>query len=187
MQNNLRKILRDNPVIPVVTIDNLDVIDEMINTLVQKGIACIEVTLRTNIAWEAIAYIQEHYKHKILVGVGTVINVNQIQKCIDREVDFMVSPGFSPRLLEACLKTDIPFLPGVSSASDIIYCQENGFNFLKFYPAQLNGGIKALTNFLAVFPEVKFCATGGINEDNFEQYLQLDNVLAVGGSWLLKK
>ena len=186
IQKNLHNILLENPLIPVVTIDKLESIDEMVNRLFQKGINCIEITLRTKIAWQAVEYIQEKYGEQILVGVGTVIDVKQVQTSVSQAVDFMVSPGFSPKLLEASLKTDIPFLPGVASASEIIYCQENGFHLLKFYPAELNGGTKALSNFLSVFPDVKFCATGGVNQDNFDQYLKLDNVLAVGGSWLIK-
>ena len=186
MQNNIQQILEANTIIPVVTINDLDEIKGIMDKLSEKEINCIEVTLRTPVSLEAISIISNEYGTDFSVGVGTIISQNQVQACIALDVDFMVSPGMSFQLIEEMQKSGIPFIPGVSTPSEIISASEQGCQFQKFFPANLFGGIKALKTYQSVFPKVKFCPTGGINEDNMEDYLKLGNVVSIGGSWLLK-
>ena len=186
VQNNIQFLLKQNSIIPVVTINDMDEIEPIIYSLLDKNIKCIEVTLRTEIAFEAIEFIKNSYGEKICVGAGTVVNIQQIDKLEKIGVDFIVCPGFSSELVKSLLNCKIPFLPGVSTPSDIILGIGMGLKFFKFFPANLFGGISALKTYQLVFPEVSFCPTGGINKDSFNEYLELENVLSVGGSWMVK-
>ncbi len=186
MQNNIEKILKENPLIPVVTIDDEAELDAIYQKLKAKNISAIEITLRTEYAWEAIKVFKEKYGNEFKVGVGTIINAEQIQKSIDLRVDFMVSPGLTTSMIQLLDFSGIPFITGVSTPSEIIRGIEIGWEFFKFFPADLFGGAKALKAYGAIFRNIKFCPTGGISESNYKEYLELDNVLAVGGSWLAK-
>jgi len=186
MQNNIEEILLSNPLIPVVTIHKLEEIAPMYERLTKQGINCIEITLRTEFAWEAIALFKSRYKDNFKVGVGTITKPEHIKRCVELEVDFMVSPGLCPSLIDSYQKCGIPFLPGVSTPSEIMHAMELGWRYLKFFPAHLFGGVKALKTYSAVFEEVKFCPTGGVSEENLQTFLELPNVLSVGGSWLAK-
>lgn len=187
MQNNIEKILANNPLIPVVTISSLDEIDSIANTLKERDVSCIEITLRTEIAWEAIRAFKSRYGDHFSVGVGTIKNSSDVAQCIEIGVDFMVSPGLTPVLATAFEESEIPFIAGVSTPSEIMCGMERGWQFFKFFPANLFGGLGALKAYGGLFPEVKFCPTGGINASNYSEYLELNNVLSVGGSWLLSK
>ena len=156
------------------------------NEILDKNIKCIEVTLRTKVAFEAIEFIKKNYGNKICVGVGTVINIEQIHRLEKIGVDFIVSPGITKELAKELLISKIPFIPGISTPSDIILGLSMGLRFFKFFPANLFGGIPALKTYQYVFPNVVFCPTGGINEDSYLEYLELENVLSVGGSWMMK-
>ena len=186
VQNNIESILNQHSVIPVVTINNLYEIPDKINSILDKNIKCIEVTLRTKVAFEAIEFIRKNYGHKICVGIGTVINKEQINRAVKIGVDFIVSPGISEVLIRELIDSKIPFIPGISTPSDIILGLGMGLRFFKFFPANLFGGIPALKTYQVVFPNVGFCPTGGINEDSYAEYLKLENVLSVGGSWMMK-
>ena len=186
MQNNIEAVLKDNPLIPVVTIESEDQIQSTFDKLRSQGVNCIEITLRTDFAWNAIEIFKKQYSEGFQVGVGTITNVEQVQKCKELNVDFMVSPGLTNKLAQELDKSGIPFLPGVSTPSEIIQAMEYGWKFFKFFPANLFGGIDALKTYGSVFPEVKFCPTGGISESNHKDFLALKNVLSVGGSWLTK-
>jgi 2-dehydro-3-deoxyphosphogluconate aldolase/(4S)-4-hydroxy-2-oxoglutarate aldolase len=186
VQNNIESILNQNSIIPVVTINNINEIAPKINFILNKNIKCIEVTLRTKVAFEAIEFIKKNYGHKISVGIGTVINIEQIHRAVKIGVDFIVSPGISEDLARELINSKIPFITGISTPSDIILGLSMGLRFFKFFPANLFGGIPALKTYQFVFPNVRFCPTGGINEDSYAEYLELENVLSVGGSWMLK-
>jgi 2-dehydro-3-deoxyphosphogluconate aldolase/(4S)-4-hydroxy-2-oxoglutarate aldolase len=186
MQNNIENILKNNPLIPVVTIESLDEIEGIYKKLVSQNVRCIEITLRTDVAWEAISVFKTKYGSEFKIGVGTIICVEDILKCIKMNVDFMVSPGYSTLMVEQFEISGIPFLPGVSTPGEITQGIENGWRFFKFFPADLFGGINALKTYGNVFQNVKFCPTGGINQENHLSFLALENVLSVGGSWLLK-
>jgi 2-dehydro-3-deoxyphosphogluconate aldolase/(4S)-4-hydroxy-2-oxoglutarate aldolase len=186
VQNNIASILAKNPIIPVVTINKLEEIDGIVHALLEKNIHCIEVTLRTTIAFEAIQVIKEKYASELSVGVGTVISSAQIQMAKQVGVDFIVSPGISKELAQELMDSKIPFIPGVATPSDIILGLQMGWNFFKFFPANLFGGLPALKTYQLVFPNVVFCPTGGINETTYPDYLALENVQSVGGSWMIK-
>jgi len=187
VQNGIEKILKENSLIPVVTIANQEELDNIYLGLKEKGVFVVEITLRTDFVWEAIQLFKEKYGHEFCVGVGTIVSREQIQKCVDLKVDFMISPGLTTTLAESFHQSGIPFLAGVATPSEIIKGMELGCEYFKFFPAELFGGLKALKAYKSIFGNVKFCPTGGVNEDNYQEYLALDNVLAVGGSWLTKK
>ncbi|MEX6626481.1 bifunctional 4-hydroxy-2-oxoglutarate aldolase/2-dehydro-3-deoxy-phosphogluconate aldolase [Tenacibaculum salmonis] len=186
IQNNIREILKNNPVIPVVTFNSLDEIPQTVEKLLSKGIKCIEITLRTPISFEAIAKVKEEYGDVLQVGVGTVIHKNQIQKVKDLKADFIVSPGISKEMASDLEESDIPFIPGVTSPSEIMLGLSLGWDTFKFFPANLFGGTTALKTYYNVFPKVKFCPTGGVNEKTVAEYQSLSNVISVGGSWMMK-
>lgn len=186
MQNNILSILEHNSLIPVVTVHSIDELENIFDQLTAQQVYCIEITLRTNVAWEAIRIAKEKYGDRFKIGVGTITAAEAIEKCVAHQVDFMVSPGLSPGLIEPFVKSGIPFLPGVSTPSEIIFGMELGWQYFKFFPANLFGGINALKTYGAIFPTVTFCPTGGINGDNYKDYLNLPNVKAIGGSWLVK-
>jgi 2-dehydro-3-deoxyphosphogluconate aldolase/(4S)-4-hydroxy-2-oxoglutarate aldolase len=186
MQNNILDILKKHPVIPVVSIYKEEEIDDIYNALKKKGISCIEITLRTEYAWNAVQEFKQRYGEHMDIGVGTIISVEQINRCADLKVDFMVSPGLTSTMVQNLEHSGIPFIPGVATPSEIIRGMEIGWRYFKFFPANLYGGIEALKSYGSVFNEVKFCPTGGINESNYQEYLSLDNVISVGGSWVIK-
>jgi 2-dehydro-3-deoxyphosphogluconate aldolase/(4S)-4-hydroxy-2-oxoglutarate aldolase len=184
-QNNIQEVLKNHPLIPVVTIHSEAEIEEIINALRSRNVYCIEVTLRTDFAFEALRIIKEKYTD-ITLGVGTVISTEQIDELVKIGVDFVVSPGLTSKLYYHFMASKLPFIPGVSTPSEIIQAVEYGCDTLKFFPANLFGGIMALKTYGNVFPSVKFCPTGGVSESTFEEYLALDNIISVGGSWMVK-
>ena len=186
IQNNIESILSQHSVIPVVTINDMNEIVPKINSILNKNIKCIEVTLRTKVAFEAIEFIKKNYGNSICVGVGTVINIEQIHRAEKIGVDFIVSPGISEELIRELINSKIPFIQGIATPSDIILGLGMGLSFFKFFPANLFGGIPALKTYQFVFPNVSFCPTGGIDEESYLEYLKLENVLSVGGSWMMK-
>ena len=186
MQNNIEEILQANTIIPVVTIKHEAEIDAIYQTLSSKGIQCIEITLRTEYAFEAIAEYKKRYGSEFKVGVGTVISEGQVNKCIELNVDFIVSPGLTENLAKVLRASKIPFLPGAVTPSEIISGQELGVEYFKFFPANLFGGLETLRAYAIVFKGVKFCPTGGVNESNYQDFLKLENVVSVGGTWVLK-
>lgn len=186
IQNNIISILKDHPLIPVVTINSENEIDTIVKKLIARDIHCIEVTLRTDFAFEALKLIKKRYSDHITVGVGTVISNHQIEQIKAIDVDFIVSPGLTSELYNNLAASSIPFIPGVTTPSEIMQAIEFGCEAVKFFPANLFGGIKALKTYANVFPQVKFCPTGGINEATHAEYLALNNVLSVGGSWMVK-
>ena len=185
-QNNIQGILSKHKIVPVVTINSINEVDGIIEKLQSNGINCIEVTLRTEVAFEAIAMIKNKYGTTIDVGIGTVVNEDQINKAKQIGVDFMVSPGINQNLAEAFQKSGIAFILGVATPSEIILALQLGWTTLKFFPANLFGGIDALKTYGNVFPNVQFCPTGGVNENTYLDYLNLKNVICVGGSWMMK-
>lgn len=186
IQNNIESVLKKHSIIPVVTVTDLSEIDFTISTLLSKKINCVEVTLRTPIAFEAIKEIKNKFGNELSVGVGTIVSIENIQMAIECGVDFMVSPGMNKELVMAMRDSTIPFIPGVATPSDIMLGMALDCQFLKFFPANLFGSVAALKTYQQVFPNVQFCPTGGLTEITYLEYLQLTNVLSVGGSWMLK-
>jgi len=185
-QFGIRQLLRRHPIVPVVDVEDATAIVPIIEWLKLNGIQCIEITLRTEQAMATISKALEVAPYNFDVGVGTIVNAEQVQQCTQLGVDFMVSPGLTPTLGHAFEKARLPFLPGVMTASEVIAAQEMGYDTLKLYPFNIAGGLLALRHYRRVFPNIQFCPTGGINADNYQQISEEANVICVGGSWVLK-
>ncbi|TPI04848.1 bifunctional 4-hydroxy-2-oxoglutarate aldolase/2-dehydro-3-deoxy-phosphogluconate aldolase [Helicobacter pylori] len=186
MQDKIIEVLQISPIIPVVVIENIKDAVPLVQSLVEGGIHIIEVTLRSSCALEAIELIAKNVP-KMRVGVGTILNPTQLEQAQNRGAEFLISPGLTIKLLEYAKKKDMPLIPGVSSSSEVMQALELGYSALKFFPAEYCGGVKLLNAFNGPFKGVKFCPTGGISTDNMRSYLNLENVLCVGGSWLTPK
>ncbi|WP_124732958.1 bifunctional 4-hydroxy-2-oxoglutarate aldolase/2-dehydro-3-deoxy-phosphogluconate aldolase [Helicobacter pylori] len=186
MQDKIIEVLQISPIIPVVVIENIKDAVPLAQSLVEGGIQIIEVTLRSSCALEAIELIAKNVP-KMRVGTGTILNPTQLEQAQNRGAEFLISPGLTIKLLEHAKKKDMPLIPGVSSSSEVMQALELGYNALKFFPAEYCGGVKLLNAFNGPFKGVKFCPTGGISTDNMHSYLNLENVLCVGGSWLTPK
>ncbi|GAA7678284.1 bifunctional 4-hydroxy-2-oxoglutarate aldolase/2-dehydro-3-deoxy-phosphogluconate aldolase [Helicobacter pylori] len=186
MQDKIIEVLQISPIIPVVVIENIKDAVPLAQSLVEGGIHIIEVTLRSSCALETIELIAKNVP-KIRVGAGTILNPTQLEQAQNRGAEFLISPGLTIKLLEYAKKKDMPLIPGVSSSSEVMQALELGYNALKFFPAEYCGGVKLLNAFNGPFKGVKFCPTGGISIDNMRSYLNLENVLCVGGSWLTPK
>ncbi|WQW07467.1 bifunctional 4-hydroxy-2-oxoglutarate aldolase/2-dehydro-3-deoxy-phosphogluconate aldolase [Helicobacter pylori] len=186
MQDKIIEILQISPIVPVVVIENIKDAVPLAQSLIEGGIPIIEVTLRSSCALEAIELIAKNVP-KMHVGTGTILNLTQLEQAQNRGAEFLISPGLTIKLLEHAKKKDMPLIPGVSSSSEVMQALELGYNALKFFPAEYCGGVKLLNAFNGPFKGVKFCPTGGISVDNMRSYLNLENVLCVGGSWLTPK
>ncbi|MFP6310178.1 bifunctional 4-hydroxy-2-oxoglutarate aldolase/2-dehydro-3-deoxy-phosphogluconate aldolase [Helicobacter pylori] len=186
MQDKIIEILQISPIVPVVVIENIKDAVPLAQSLIEGGIPIIEVTLRSSCALEAIELIAKNVP-KMRVGAGTILNLTQLEQAQNRGAEFLISPGLTIKLLEHAKKKDMSLIPGVSSSSEVMQALELGYNALKFFPAEYCGGVKLLNAFNGPFKGVKFCPTGGISADNMRSYLNLENVLCVGGSWLTPK
>ncbi|WRD80676.1 bifunctional 4-hydroxy-2-oxoglutarate aldolase/2-dehydro-3-deoxy-phosphogluconate aldolase [Helicobacter pylori] len=186
MQDKIIEVLQISPIVPVVVIENIKDAVPLAQSLVEGGIHIIEVTLRSSCALEAIELIAKNVL-KMRVGAGTILNPTQLEQAQNRGAEFLISPGLTIKLLEHAKKKDMPLIPGVSSSSEVMQALELGYSALKFFPAEYCGGVKLLNAFNGPFKGVKFCPTGGISADNMHSYLNLENVLCVGGSWLTPK
>ncbi|GAA6855392.1 bifunctional 4-hydroxy-2-oxoglutarate aldolase/2-dehydro-3-deoxy-phosphogluconate aldolase [Helicobacter pylori] len=186
MQDKIIEILQISPIVPVVVIEDIKDAVPLAQSLIEGGIQIIEVTLRSSCALEAIELIAKNVP-KMHVGAGTILNPAQLEQAQNRGAEFLISPGLTIKLLEYAKKKDMPLIPGVSSSSEVMQALELGYSALKFFPAEYCGGVKLLNAFNGPFKGVKFCPTGGISVDNMHSYLNLENVLCVGGSWLTPK
>ncbi|GAA7551106.1 bifunctional 4-hydroxy-2-oxoglutarate aldolase/2-dehydro-3-deoxy-phosphogluconate aldolase [Helicobacter pylori] len=186
MQDKIIEVLQISPIVPVVVIENIKDAVPLAQSLIDGGIPIIEVTLRSSCALEAIELIAKNVP-KMRVGAGTILNPAQLEQAQNRGAEFLISPGLTIKLLEYAKKKDMPLIPGVSSSSEVMQALELGYSTLKFFPAEYCGGVKLLNAFNGPFKGVKFCPTGGISADNMRSYLDLENVLCVGGSWLTPK
>jgi 2-dehydro-3-deoxyphosphogluconate aldolase / (4S)-4-hydroxy-2-oxoglutarate aldolase len=183
MANDIADILKVAPVIPVLTIDRADDAAALARALVQGGLRVLEVTLRTDAAVDAIRNIADNVKDAI-VGAGTVLNDQDLTRAKNAGAQFAVSPGLTQSLAGAARVMDIPLLPGIATASDIMEGLELGLANFKFFPAESSGGVAALKAFAGPFPQCRFCPTGGITLENAPGYLSLGNVHCVGGTWI---
>jgi 2-dehydro-3-deoxyphosphogluconate aldolase/(4S)-4-hydroxy-2-oxoglutarate aldolase len=180
---SLDAIMTLSPVMPVIAIDDAAEAVNLARALMEGGIRVLEITLRTPAALEAIRIISEEIEGAV-VGAGTVLNPGDLQRVRDAGAAFAISPGITPELLREASGTGFPFLPGVATASEIMQGLDAGFDRFKLFPAVSAGGVAALNSFAGPFPDVRFCPTGGIGASDFTEYLALENVLCVGGSWV---
>ena len=181
----MQNMLAGNPVIPVITLDQVEDAVPLANTLVAGGLKVLEVTLRTEAAVEGIRQIIQHVPDAI-VGTGTVCSEEQIKLSEDLGCQFMISPGATDKLLSIGSQSSVPFLPGISTVSELMRGMEYGLENFKFFPAEAAGGAPVMKAMAGPFPNIKFCPTGGIGLGNAMDYLALPNVMCVGGSWIAK-
>lgn len=180
--SQIETIMRTAPVIPVIVVDEVEHAVPLAEALVTGGLRVLEVTLRTPAALEAIAAMKQ--VPGAIVGAGTVTNPNELSKAIDAGSEFIVSPGLTERLGDAAVEAEIPFLPGIANAGDIMRGLDLGLTHFKFFPAATSGGLPALKALAGPFGQCKFCPTGGISLDSASEWLAFDPVLCVGGSWV---
>lgn len=180
-------------IIPVVSLENIEHSEMLANVLLQNKIDVVEIVFRTSNGNEGlekitqcISFMSKNFQD-LTVGAGTVINSSLAKKAIDFGAKFIISPGFNDSTVDYCISHEVPVFPGVSTASEIEKALERNLRVLKFFPSEAFGGIKTLNAFSGPFPMVKFIPTGGINQDNFKNYLECKNVLAVCGTWIVKK
>jgi 2-dehydro-3-deoxyphosphogluconate aldolase / (4S)-4-hydroxy-2-oxoglutarate aldolase len=176
-------LMRRGAVIPVVVIDRASDAAPLARALLAGGVDTMEITLRTPDAVDAIRSVAEHVPD-MAVGAGTITRPEQVRDAVAAGATFLVSPGCTPRLLEALLNQSVPILPGAATASEVMALLEDGITEMKFFPAAAAGGTRALRGLAGPLPEVTICPTGGIDRAAAADYLALPNVACVGGSWL---
>lgn len=177
------EVFAAGPVVPVLVIHDVAHAIPIAKALMAGGIKVLEVTLRTPAALDVIRTIAKEVPDAI-IGAGTVTNAQQLKEVTEAGAKFAISPGMTADLLQAGADGTIPLIPGISSISDLMKAKDAGYTYLKFFPAEASGGIKAIKSIGGPFPEVTFCPTGGIGPANYLEYLSLSNVACVGGSWL---
>ena len=177
-------ILTTGPVVPVIVVNDLAHAVPMAKALVAGGVRVLEVTLRTPVAMDALKAIIQEVPDAI-VGAGTVINTQQLAEVTAAGAQFVISPGITEPLLQAAVEGTVPLIPGISTVSELMTGMQYGLREFKFFPAEANGGVKALQAIAGPFPQVRFCPTGGISPKNYRDYLALNSVLCIGGSWLV--
>ncbi len=182
---DIATIMCTSAVIPVLVIDDIATAVPLAEALVAGGLRVLEVTLRTPAALDAIRAMKR--VPGAIVGAGTVVNADQFAQVMDAGAEFIVSPGLTERLAQPIIDSGVPFLPGVANAGDIMLGMELGLTHFKFFPAEANGGLKALKALAGPFYQCGFCPTGGITEASAPEWLAFDPVLCVGGSWVTPK
>src|ERR1700738_600269 len=182
-QEKLATLFTQAAIIPVLTIERVEEAVPLARALVAGGVRVLEVTLRTLVAIEAAKAMMAHVPEAV-VGIGTILNANNLARAEALDASFGISPGATPEVLKAAAESRLPFAPGIATASELMQALAHGFGLVKFFPAEPSGGIKALRALAGPFPDARFCPTGGIGEANAVSWLAEPNVLAVGGSWL---
>ena len=171
-------------IVPVIKIEDVSKAGKLAEALISGGIDTAEITFRAEGAEKAIENIKSACP-EMIVGGGTVLTTEQADKAIASGADFLVAPGFNPAIAKHCIKRGIPYIPGISTCSELEQALSMGFRAVKFFPAEQSGGLKFIKAISAPYSGVKFMPTGGINEDNLQEYLSFDRVFACGGSWMV--
>ena len=173
-------------IIPVVVIDDAKDAVPLAKALCEGGLPVAEVTFRTDAAEEAIRLMSETYP-EMLVGAGTVLTTEQVDRAVAAGSKFIVSPGLNPKVVKYCQEKNVPITPGTARPTDIEMALELGLDVVKFFPAEQNGGLAMIKAMAAPYTKVKFMPTGGINAKNLKSYLDFDKIIACGGSWMVPK
>lgn len=173
-------------VLPVAEIERLDQVGALVDALSEAGLPCIEIALRTAVAAEAIRLVRRR-RPEVLVGAGTVLTVQDVDVALDAGAEFLVSPGLNPSVVEHGHGRGATFIPGVCTPTEVEAAVSAGASVLKFFPAEQAGGIPFLKALAAPYPMVRFIPTGGIEATNLNAYLELPNVVACGGSWMVRR
>lgn len=177
--------LSDYGVVPVVVINRAEDAKPLAKALYDGGLRCAEVTFRTDAAEESIRIMTENYKD-MLVGAGTVLSIEQVDRAVNAGAKFIVSPGFDPEVVDYCISKNIVVLPGCATPTEVLQGVKRGLKVLKFFPAEQAGGLQMIKAMSAPYPMVKFMPTGGINASNLADYLDFNKICACGGSWMVK-
>ena len=175
----------DYAVVPVVVLDDAEDAAPLAEALVKGGIPCAEVTFRTEAAEESIRIMSEKYP-EMLVGAGTVLTTEQVDRAVAAGAKFIVSPGFDPEIVDYCMEKNIPVFPGCVSPSEVAQAVKRGLKVVKYFPAEQAGGLAMLKAMAAPYTMLKFMPTGGINTKNLKEYLGFSKILCCGGSWMVK-
>lgn len=175
----------DYAVVPVVVLDDAEDAAPLAEALVKGGLPCAEVTFRTEAAEESIRIMSEKYP-EMLVGAGTVLTTEQVDRAVAAGAKFIVSPGFDPEIVYYCMEKNIPVFPGCVSPSEVAQAVKRGLKVVKFFPAEQAGGLAMLKAMAAPYTMLKFMPTGGINTKNLKEYLGFSKILCCGGSWMVK-
>ena len=178
--------LANSVVVPVVVLDKAEDAIPTAKAMCAGGIDTMEITFRTACAPEAIKAVAENCP-EVLVGAGTVLNLEQCKKAIEMGAKFIVSPGYSEEVVSWCVENEIPVLPGCVTPTEIMMALNHGLNLIKFFPANVYGGLNAMKNLSAPFVGLKFLPTGGVNSGNIKEYVDAPFIHAVGGSWVCPK
>lgn len=173
-------------VVPVVALDDPDAVIPLADALIAGGVDVIELTLRTPNAFEVVQALKAG-KRDIILGVGTVINTDQVERLATIGVDFIVTPGTTARLADAIAAASLPCVPGISTVGEAVAMLERGYETVKFFPAEASGGVNTLKAIGGPLPQLSFMPTGGIGRTDVRRYLDLPSVVCVGGSWVADK
>lgn len=173
-------------IVPVLVLEDAKDAYNLGRALMEGGLPCAEVTFRTEAAEESIRILSRTYP-EMLLGAGTVLSIEQVDRAVKAGASFIVSPGTNPEVVEYCVKKNIPIVPGTCTPSNVETCLEYGLELVKFFPAEPCGGLDFIKAIAAPYTGVKFMPTGGINAGNVKEYLKYDRILACGGSWMVKK
>ena len=173
-------------IVPVIALDDVKDAKPLAQALCKGGLPCAEVTFRTDAAEESIRVMAKEFPN-MLVGAGTVLTTEQVDRAVNAGAKFIVSPGLNPKVVQYCVGKDIPIVPGTTNPSDVEIAIENGLDVVKFFPAEQAGGINMIKAMCGPYTKMKFMPTGGINADNLKSYLDFNKIVACGGSWMVKK
>ena len=186
MMNELLRKFQELGIVPVVVLDNAKDAEPLAKALCDGGLPCAEVTFRTDAAEESIRIMAQKFPH-MLVGAGTILTIDQVDRAVAAGAKFIVSPGLNPKVVKYCVEKNIPITPGVQTPSEIEQALEFGLDVVKFFPAEPAGGLKMIKALAGPYVNLKFIPTGGISTKNAPEYLAYDKILAVGGSWVASK
>lgn len=176
---------REYAVVPVVVLEDAKDALPLAEALTEGGLPCAEVTFRTEAAEESIRVMSEKYP-EMLVGAGTVLTIEQVDRAVAAGAKFIVSPGFDPEIVDYCLEKKIPVFPGCVTPSEVAQAAKRGMKVIKFFPAEQAGGIARIKAMAAPYTMMEFMPTGGIGVNNLKDYLSFDKILCCGGSWMVK-
>lgn len=175
----------DYAVIPVVVLEDTKNALPLADALIKGGLPCAEVTFRTEAAEESIRQMTLQYPD-MLVGAGTVLTTDQVDRAVEAGAKFIVSPGFDPEIVDYCLNKDIPVFPGTITPSEVAQAVKRGLKILKFFPSEQAGGIARIKAMASAYTMIRFMPTGGIGPQNLKDYLECDKIICCGGSWMVK-
>ncbi len=181
-----REVMQISPIVPVIALENMDDAVPLAEALLEGGINIMEITLRTDAGLGSIEAISKALP-QMHVGAGTVLNSSDFGNAVAHGAQFVFSPGISDDLMQTSKALNVALIPGVATASEVMLAKNNGFEHCKLFPATLAGGVEILKAFSGPFSSMRFCPTGGVNLENINDFLSLENVLCAGGSWIVPK